>query len=161
MMSKTISRRDKRPHPLRTRLNQEDTEKVRELAIIRNLTTTELLREAVLQYLDSHIQGRVNEIEGVYAQQLVMCAHTMTILFQESVDRFCKILERGIDRICSLLARNFYTVQALYLFIGRTDEETAAQLRECTIIAKRQLRERLDPDAKELAAAIKKTIVQV
>ncbi|MBX9950352.1 MAG: hypothetical protein K2Y39_14380 [Candidatus Obscuribacterales bacterium] len=142
-------------------MNQEDTEKVRELAIIRDMTTAELLREAILQYLNSHLQERVNEIEGIYAQQLVLCIGALTECIKDSADRFCNILERGIDRICGLLARNFYTVQALYLFIGKSDEETATRLRECTILAKRQLREKLEPEAKELAAAVKHTVMQV
>ncbi len=84
---------------LLTRLSDEDMERFREIAAGRKVSHTELLREAARYYMASYDQAKMDDLEGVYAQQL-----------------------RGsTNRICGLMAKTAIEVHAILEVMRRMD----------------------------------------
>lgn len=129
----------KRAPQLVTRLATADLEKFRELAFTRRITYSHLLREAVLNYLATHDQVRVNELEGIYAQQL----------------------KQQINRLCSLLVKIGIDVHSVYQYLAKVDDENSSQLMsECTAHAARRLKTSLNADEQPVALGMAQVIQQ-
>lgn len=84
---------------LTTRLTEEDMVRFREVALANKVKQTELLREAVLFYLDHHDKAKRDELEGVYSQQL----------------------KASTNRICGLMAKTAIEVHAVLEVMRRVD----------------------------------------
>jgi hypothetical protein len=84
---------------LTTRLTEEDMVRFREVALANKVKQTELLREAVLFYLDHHDKAKRDELEGIYSQQL----------------------KASTNRICGLMAKTAIEVHAVLEVMRRVD----------------------------------------
>lgn len=84
---------------LTTRLTEEDMVRFREVALANKVKQTELLREAVLFYLDHHDKAKKDELEGIYSQQL----------------------KASTNRICGLMAKTAIEVHAVLEVMRRVD----------------------------------------
>lgn len=111
-----------------TRLAQHDMERLREVALIRRVAVSSLLREAVLYYLDHYNRVKVDEFEGIFAQQV-------------------KAMK---EELKTLMRKGFTDTYATYLFLSRIDDNAREIMRECTNIAAKRLSK---PLAEEQAVA--------
>lgn len=100
-----------------TRLAPSDMERFRELAMVKGMSFSSLVRDAVLYYLDHHNQQKVNELEGIYAQQLKAMA----------------------NRICALIAKNLIHSGATNEFLARVDTNGDELMKECISAAAKRL----------------------
>lgn len=132
-----------------TRLAPKDMERFRELALIKGISYSELLRDAVVLFLDQHNQQRLNEFEGIYAQQLRQ-------LIYELQEKHAK----EINRICALLAKNGINGYAIKEFLARIDE-SGELMPECTSIAVKRLKAALTPDEQTVASSMTSNITTV
>lgn len=132
-----------------TRLAPQDMERLRELALTKAMSYSSLLRDAVLYYLDHHNQQRMNEFEGIYAQQLRQ-------LIYELQEKHAK----DTNRICALLAKNGIDGNATKEFLARIDE-SGELMRECTSIAIKRLKAALTPDEQKVASSMTSNITNV
>ncbi|MBX9723196.1 MAG: hypothetical protein K2X81_17465, partial [Candidatus Obscuribacterales bacterium] len=99
-----------------TRLAEPDLIRFRELALTQKVTYSELLREAVLFYMDNYEQAKSNKIEGQYAQQL----------------------KASTNRICGLMAKTGIEVHAIIEFLRRM-EGGPELVQECISIAAKRM----------------------
>lgn len=121
-----------------TRLAQHDMERFREVALVRGVTVSALLREAVLFYLDHHNRVRVDEFEGIFAQQV-------------------KSMK---DELKALMKKGFTDIHAVYLFLGRIDENAHEAMQECTNIATKRVSKSLAAEEPAVASSMTKNAIR-
>ncbi|MBX9569400.1 MAG: hypothetical protein K2X77_10925 [Candidatus Obscuribacterales bacterium] len=129
-----------------TRLAPQDMERFRELALTKAISYSSLLRDAALYYLDHYNQQKVNEFEGIYAQQL-----------RQLIYEFEEKQAKHTNRICALLAKNGIDGNAVKEFLARIDE-SGELMRECTSIAAKRLKTALAPDEQKVASSMSSNI---
>jgi len=118
---------------LATRLSEKDIIRFRELAISQKLTHAELLREAVLYYLDHYDQAKRSELESVYAQQR----------------------RADTNRICAMLAKLGIEVQTIIEFLKRT-EGGEDMVQDCISVAAKRLDKGLEKEVEKVKAQYQK-----
>ena len=133
----------RRSPQLVTRLASSDMRRFRELAVVRGTTHSALLREAALHYLTYSDTARVDELEGIYAQQLRLC---MEIIISE--------FKKGINRNCAMLAKLGIDTHAIYQFLGRIDDTSGDLMKECTSIAAKRLAKKLGTEEQGVASGM-------
>lgn len=119
---------------LTTRLAEGDMVRFRELAIANKQTYSELLRDAVLFYMDHYDQAKRDEMESLYAQQL----------------------RSSTNRICGLMAKTGIEVHAIIEFLRRMDGG-AELVQECLGLAAKRLDKGLEKEVQK----VKETMVKV
>jgi len=137
-----------RKNLLTTRLSEPDLLKFRELAAKKKMAYSELLRDAVLFYIDHQDQADKDKIEGVYAQQLRASSQQMT-------DR----IDAGVNRICALLAKNSVQTLAATKFLARL-EDTEDMMKDCQGAAAKQINAQLTPEERETAQKIYRVVTK-
>lgn len=120
---------------LTTRLAEPDLIRFRELAIAREQTYSELLRDAALFYMDHYDQAKRDELEGVYAQQL----------------------KASTNRICGLMAKTGIEVHAIIEFLRRMDGGPQL-VQECLALATKRLDKGLEKEAERVKESMKKVV---
>lgn len=115
------------------RLRKEQDERFRELAHKKQLTYTELLREAVDFYLEQQDQDRLNELEGIYAKQLQLCSEMLLEEVHKRADLIDESIAKGIERVCKMSAKDMTLSGAAYYFLQECDPE---RMRESGLKAK-------------------------
>ena len=116
---------------LETKVTREDFKRVDALAKAEGVTKSELVREAVLWYLDhkDEIANRSRDTETV------------------------KAIKEMTNRVCAMLARQGGIVGTLYelTWMSLPNEEAKRQFQAANSTAKQKMRTRLAKDEKELA----------
>ena len=116
---------------LETKVTREDFQRVDLLAKAEGKTKSELVREALLWYLDhkDELANRPRESETVLA------------------------IKEMTNRVCGMLARQGATVGTLYelTWMGLPNEAAKRQFEAAASTAKQKMRKRLDNDEKVLA----------
>ncbi|MBX9687378.1 MAG: hypothetical protein K2X27_11795 [Candidatus Obscuribacterales bacterium] len=124
---------------LETKLRREDFRRVDDLAKLEGKTKSEVVREAVLWYLDHHDQLKNEPRETVIAQSI----NGMT------------------NRICAMLARQGRQVGTMieltYANMGKTAEGKAA-FEAAATTAKQKMARAVDKDERDLVEAMKKAV---
>lgn len=91
-----------------TRVPLEDMGQCREIALSRRQSISSLAREALSAHLANIMKGKIDILEGPYAQQLKTGV---------------KQLKSGVDRICGFLYKIAKYSLATFLFLERMDPE--------------------------------------
>lgn len=116
---------------LETKLTREDFNRVEAVAKAEGKTKSELVREALLWYLDKkdEIASKPRETETVQA------------------------IKEMTNRVCAMLARQGGIVGTLYelTWMSLPNEEAKRQFQAANSTAKQKMRNRLEKDEKELA----------
>jgi predicted DNA-binding protein len=119
---------------LETKLIREDFNRVEALARAEGRTKSEIVREALLWYLDhkAELANKPRETETVQA------------------------IKEMTNRICAMLAREGGMVGTLYelTYMSLPNEEAKKQFQAALSTAKQKMRNRLDKDEKDLAAKL-------
>jgi hypothetical protein len=119
---------------LETKLAREDFNRVEAIAKAEGKTKSELLREALLWYLDhkAEIANKPRESETVQA------------------------INEMTNRICAMLARQGAISGTLYelTWMSLPNKEAQEQFQAANMAAKQKMRNRLEKDEKELAARL-------
>lgn len=118
-----------------TRLAEPDLIRFREMALSQKVSYSELLREAVLFYMDNYDQAKSNKVEGVYAQQL----------------------KASTNRICGLMAKTGIEVHAIIEFLRRM-EGGRELVQECISVAAKGMDKGLEEEAEKVKDKMKKVI---
>jgi hypothetical protein len=92
---------------IRTHLTNDDLMEFKRLAHVTGVTETQLAREAILAFLDSHKQGSVTRAESLHSQEVRVAA----------------------NRICALLAKVAMDTRAVYWYISDGDQVSIEKLR--------------------------------
>lgn len=125
---------------LETKVTREDFQRVDTLAKAEGKTKSELLREALLWYLEhkDEIASKPRESETVQA------------------------IKEMTNRVCAMLARQGATVGTLYelTWMSLPNEEAKRQFQAAASTAKQKMRTRLEKDEKELADKLKQVVEQ-
>lgn len=118
-----------------TRLAREDFKKLDAMAHAEGVSKSQIVRDAVLHYLDNRdaIAARPRESEVARA------------------------INEMTNRICGMLARQGATVGTLYelAWMSLPNEEARQAFNSAVNTAKQKMRNRLDKDEKELAEKVK------
>jgi predicted DNA-binding protein len=116
---------------LETKLTREDFNRVDALAKAEGKTKSELVREALLWYLDNkdELANKPRDTETVQA------------------------IKEMTNRVCGMLARQGGIVGTLYelTWMSLPNEEAKRQFQAANATAKQKMRNRLEKDEKELA----------
>ena len=121
-----------------TKLAQADSARVGELARKEGKTKSEVVREAVLWYLDHKEELEFKDREALIAKEI-----------------------RGMtDRICGMLARQGTALGTLYelTWMSLPNEDAKEQFRAAMNTAKQKMRNRLEKDERDIAEMIKKGV---
>lgn len=121
-----------------TKLAQADSARVGELARKEGKTKSEVVREAVLWYLEHKEELEHRDRETQIAREI-----------------------RGMtDRICGMLARQGAAVGTLYelTWSSLPNEDAKEQFRAAMNTAKQKMRNRLEKDERDMAEALKRVI---
>lgn len=135
-MSETKRRKFK--PTVETKLAQADSNRVGELAKAEGKTKSEVVREAVLWYLDHKEELANRDREAQIAKEI-----------------------RGMtDRICGMLARQGTALGTLYelTWMSLPNEDAKNQFRSAVTSAKQKMRNRLEKDERDIAEALKKVV---
>lgn len=135
-MSETKNRKFK--PTVETKLAQADSARVGELARKEGKTKSEVVREAVLWYLDHKEELEYRDREALVAKEI-----------------------RGMtDRICGMLARQGAALGTLYelTWMSLPNEDAKEQFRAAVNTAKQKMRNRLEKDERDMAEAMKKVV---
>ena len=137
-------------HQLYIGLVSEDKERLAQKAKAKNLTSTELAREAIRWYLDYHEKtgGKAKEAEVSQA-----------ILF--ATEGLIKAINSGVDRICKMLARQGRAIGTLYelSWMSLPDDENARKAFEAAVTrAKQRMARHVENDEREIAETMKKVV---
>lgn len=135
-MSETKKRKFK--PTVETKLAQADSNRVGELARREGKTKSEVVREAVLWYLDHKEELEYKDREELIAKEI-----------------------RGMtDRICGMLARQGAALGTLYelTWSSLPNEDAREQFRSAMNTAKQKMRSRLERDERDMAEAMKKVV---
>jgi hypothetical protein len=120
---------------LTTRLAEPDMIRFRELAVSQHMSYSELVRSAVLFYMDNYDQAKKNEFESVYSQQL----------------------KSSTNRICGLMAKTGIEVHAIIEFLRRM-EGGPELVQDCMAIASKRLDKGLEKEAEKIKEQMKKVV---
>jgi hypothetical protein len=116
---------------LETKLTREDFNRVDAMAKAEGRTKSEIMREALLWYLDhkAELANKPRETETVLA------------------------IKEMTNRVCAMLARQGGQVGTLYelTYMSLPNEEAKKQFQAANSTAKQKMRTRLEKDEKELA----------
>ena len=119
-----------------TRLAKEDFQRLDELAKLEGVSKSQVVRDAVLHFLDQQDEQRAKPREAEIA----------------------KAINEMTNRVCGMLARQGAVVGTLYelTWLNLPDNEEARKAFHTAVTkAKQQMRKRLDEDEKRLAEKMK------
>lgn len=123
---------------LETKVTREDFQRVDTLAKAQGKTKSEIVREALLWYLEhkEELANKPRETETVQA------------------------IREMTNRVCGMLARQGGIVGTLYelTWMSLPNEEARKQFQEANVTAKQKMRTRLEKDEKELAERLKQVV---
>lgn len=135
-MSETKKRKFK--PTVETKLTQFDSNRVGELARAEGITKSEVVRAAVLWYLEHKEELANRKRETLIAEEI-----------------------RGMtDRICGMLARQGTAIGTLYelTWMSLPNEDARNQFTAAMNTAKQKTRKRLEKDERDMAEAFKKVV---
>lgn len=121
-----------------TKLTQADSNRVGELAKAEGRTKSEIVREAVLWYLEHKEELKSRDKEALIAKEI-----------------------RGMtDRICGMLARQGTALGTLYelTWLSLPNEDARNQFTAAMNTAKQKMRNRLEKDERDMADQMKKVV---
>jgi thymidine phosphorylase len=107
----------------------------RELALAQKKPYTELVRDALLFYMNHLEQAKKDEIESIYAQQL----------------------KASTNRICGLMAKTGIEVHAIIEFLRRMDGGPEL-VQDCLALASKRLDKGLEREAEKVKEQMKKVV---
>jgi hypothetical protein len=128
----------------------EDRERVAQLAKAKNVTATELAREAIRWYLEHHEEAKEQPKENASA-----------LAIKYGTDQLVKSMNSGVDRICKMLARQGRAIGTLYelSWMSLPDDENARKaFEEAANRAKKRMARHVENDEKEVAESMKKVV---
>jgi hypothetical protein len=120
---------------LTTRLAEPDLIRFRELTLSQKKSYSEVVRDALLFYMDHYDQAKRDELEGVYAQQL----------------------KASTNRICGLMAKTGIEVHAIIEFLRRMDGGPEL-VQECLALASKRLDKGLEMQAEKVKEKMAKVV---
>jgi hypothetical protein len=118
-----------------TRLAEPDMVRFRELAVSQDMSYSELVRAAVLYYLNTYDQAKKNELESAYAQQR----------------------KADTNRICAMLAKLGIEVNTIIEFLKRMEGGTEL-VKDCMSVAAKRLDKDLDKEAEKIKTKMEKVL---
>jgi isochorismate hydrolase len=107
----------------------------RELSLSQKKSYSEVVRDALLFYMDHYDQAKRNELEGVYAQQL----------------------KASTNRICGLMAKTGIEVHAIIEFLRRMDGGPEL-VQDCLALASKRLDKGLEMQAEKIKDKMAKVV---
>ena len=121
-----------------TKLAQADSNRVAELAKAEGKTKSEVVREAVLWYLD----------------------HKEELANRDRETQIAKEIKAMTDRVCGMLARQGAALGTLYelTWMSLPNEDAKEQFRAAVTTAKQKMRNRLEKDERDLAEQLKRAV---
>lgn len=121
-----------------TKLAQADSNRVGELARAEGKTKSEVVREAVLWYLD----------------------HKEELANRDREAQIAKEIRAMTDRVCGMLARQGAAVGTLYelTWMSLPNEDARNQFTAAVTTAKQKMRNRLEKDERDLAEQLKRVV---
>lgn len=121
-----------------TKLAQADSNRVAELARAEGKTKSEVVREAVLWYLD----------------------HKKELANRDRETQIAKEIKAMTDRVCGMLARQGAALGTLYelTWMSLPNEDAREQFRAAVTTAKQKMRNRLEKDERDLAEQLKRAV---
>ena len=129
----TVSQRTPK---LSTRLADADYVRFKEMALARNVSQTDLVRRALLFYMDQSDNAQRDEFESIYAQQM----------------------KASTNRICGLMARTGIEVHAIIEFLRRMDGG-AELVQDCLAVASKRLDKGLEKETEKVSERMKLQVV--
>lgn len=120
---------------LETRLRKADFKRLDDLAKLEGLSKSQVVRDAVLFYLDNKDEARAKPREA----EITRAIGEMT------------------NRICAMLARQGTAIGTLYelTWMGLPNEEARKSFQTASTTARQKMRNRLDKEEKELSERLK------
>ncbi len=131
-------------------LNENDRNKIAELAGLQGRTRSEVAREAIRWYMDNYENIKNQSRDHEIAQSI-----------RYATDQIVKAINSGVDRICKMLSRQGVAIGTLYelSWMALPDDPNAKKAFEAASnAAKQKMRARVDKDEAVLAEANKKVI---
>ncbi len=121
-----------------TKLAQADSNRVGELARAEGKTKSEVVREAVLWYLD----------------------HKEELANRDREAQIAKEIRAMTDRVCGMLARQGAALGTLYelTWMSLPNEDARNQFTAAVTTAKQKMRNRLEKDERDLAEQLKRVV---
>ncbi len=121
-----------------TKLAQADSNRVGELARAEGKTKSEVVREAVLWYLD----------------------HKEELANRDREAQIAKEIRAMTDRVCGMLARQGAALGTLYelTWMSLPNEDARNQFSAAVTTAKQKMRNRLEKDERDLAEQLKRVV---
>ena len=121
-----------------TKLAQADSNRVAELARAEGKTKSEVVREAVLWYLD----------------------HKEELANRDRETQIAKEIKAMTDRVCGMLARQGAALGTLYelTWMSLPNEDARELFRAAVTTAKQKMRNRLEKDERDLAEQLKRAV---
>lgn len=121
-----------------TKLAQADSNRVAELARAEGKTKSEVVREAVLWYLE-HKEEQAN---------------------RDRETQIAREIKAMTDRVCGMLARQGAALGTLYelTWMSLPNEDAKEQFRAAVTTAKQKMRNRLEKDERDLAEQLKRAV---
>jgi predicted DNA-binding protein len=121
-----------------TKLAQADSNRVAELARAEGKTKSEVVREAVLWYLE----------------------HKEELANRDRETQIAKEIKVMTDRVCGMLARQGAALGTLYelTWMSLPNEDAREQFRAAVTTAKQKMRNRLEKDERDLAEQLKRAV---
>ena len=121
-----------------TKLAQADSNRVAELARAEGKTKSEVVREAVLWYLE----------------------HKEELANRDRETQIAKEIKAMTDRVCGMLARQGAALGTLYelTWMSLPNEDAREQFRAAVTTAKQKMRNRLEKDERDLAEQLKRAV---
>jgi predicted DNA-binding protein len=121
-----------------TKLAQADSNRVAELARAEGKTKSEVVREAVLWYLE----------------------HKEELANRDRETQIAREIKAMTDRVCGMLARQGAALGTLYelTWMSLPNEDAKEQFRAAVTTAKQKMRNRLEKDERDLAEQLKRAV---
>ena len=121
-----------------TKLAQADSNRVTELARAEGKTKSEVVREAVLWYLE----------------------HKEELANRDRETQIAREIKAMTDRVCGMLARQGAALGTLYelTWMSLPNEDAKEQFRAAVTTAKQKMRNRLEKDERDLAEQLKRAV---
>jgi thymidine phosphorylase len=119
-----------------TTLADSDMNKFREMAFAQEVSQSDLLRRALLFYMNQSEDAKRNEFESLYAQQM----------------------KASTNRICGLMARTGIEVHAIIEFLRRMDGG-AELVQDCLAVASKRLDKGLEKETEKVSEKMKQQVV--
>lgn len=133
-----------------TRLTRADINRLDEAAKTAGKSRSDLVRFALLWYLDNLEKLEHDDRETEIAKSI-----------RYATDQHVKAINSGTDRICKMLARQGAAIGTLYelSWMALPDDENARKAFDAAnTIAKQKMRKYVEKDENELAQSFKKVI---